>query len=92
MEERRGEEGGYMIYGWIIGGPAALDPGVKGMTESEGDDMFPRGLSSVKGLTKIHKNRNTGSPFGFMKERSELIKGTPLMVISAATGALYALP
>ena len=80
-----------MIYGWIIGGLAALDLGIKSVIESEEDDTFPRDLPSAKGLIKVHKNHNAGFPFGFMKERPELVKGIPLMVISAMAGALCAL-
>ncbi len=80
-----------MIYGWIIGGLAALDLGIKSVIESEEDDTFPRDLPSAKGLIKVHKNHNAGFPFGFMKERPELVKGIPLMVISAMAGALCSL-
>ena len=77
-----------MIYGWIIGGLAALDLGVKSVVEGQEDDTFPRDLPSAKGFIKLHKNHNSGFPFGFMKERPELVKGIPLMVISAMAGAL----
>ena len=76
-----------MIYGWIIGGLAALDLGVKSVVEGQEDETFPRELPSAKGLIKLHKNHNSGFPFGFMKERPELVKGIPLMVISAMAGA-----
>ena len=64
-----------MIYGWIIGGLAALDLGVKSVVEGQEDDTFPRDLPSAKGFIKLHKNHNSGFPFGFMKERPELVKG-----------------
>lgn len=80
-----------MIYGWIIGGLAALDLGVKSVVESQEDDTFPRELPKAKGLIKLHKNHNDGFPFGFMKEKPELVKGIPLMVISAMAGALAAM-
>lgn len=80
-----------MIYGWIIGGLAALDLGVKSVVEGQEDDTFPRDLPSAKGFIKLHKNHNSGFPFGFMKERPELVKGIPLMVISAMAGALAAM-
>lgn len=60
-----------MIYGWIIGGLAALDLGVKSVVEGQEDDTFPRELPSAKGFIKLHKNHNSGFPFGFMKERPE---------------------
>lgn len=80
-----------MIYGWIIGGLAALDLGIKSVVENQEDDTFPRELPSSKGMIKLHKNHNAGFPFGFMKEKPELVKGIPLMVISAMAGALCAL-
>ena len=86
-----GKEGESMIYGWIIGGLAALDLGVKSVVEGQEDETFPRELPSAKGLIKLHKNHNSGFPFGFMKERPELVKGIPLMVISAMAGALAAM-
>ena len=33
-----------MIYGWIIGGLAALDLGVKSVVEGQEDETFPREL------------------------------------------------
>lgn len=80
-----------MIYGWIIGGLAALDLGIKSVIESGEEDTFPRDLPRSKGLVKIHRNHNSGFPFGFLKERPELVKGVPLLVISAMAGALCAL-
>lgn len=80
-----------MIYGWIIGGLAALDLGVKSVVEGQEDDSFPRELPSSKGLIRLHKNHNSGFPFGFMKEKPELVKGIPMMVISAMAGALAAI-
>ena len=69
----------------------ALDLGVKSVVEGQEDDTFPRDLPSAKGFIKLHKNHNSGFPFGFMKERPELVKGIPLMVISAMAGALAAM-
>lgn len=80
-----------MIYGWIIGGLAALDLGIKSVVENQEDDTFPRELPSSQGMIKLHKNHNAGFPFGFMKEKPELVKGIPLMVISAMAGALCVL-
>lgn len=78
------------MYGWIIGGLAGLDLCIKSVIENQETDTFPRDLPSAKGLIKIHKNHNDGFPFGFMRERPELVKGIPLMVISAMAGALGA--
>lgn len=80
-----------MIYGWIAGGLAALDLGIKSVVENQEDDTFPRELPSFRGMVKLHKNHNAGFPFGFMKERPELVRTIPLAVISALAGALCAL-
>lgn len=91
MKEMSGKAGDYMIYGWIIGGLAALDLGVKSVVENQEDDTFPRELPNSRGWLKLHKNHNSGFPFGFLKEKPELVKGIPLMVASALAGALAAL-
>ena len=72
-----------MIYGWIIGGLTALDLGIKSVVEGQEDGTFPRELPNSRGMIKLHKNHNAGFPFGFLKERPELVKTVPLMVISA---------
>ena len=74
------------------GGADNLDLGVKSVVEGQEDDTFPRDLPSAKGFIKLHKNHNSGFPFGFMKERPELVKGIPLMVISAMAGAACVRP
>lgn len=91
MKEKRGKEGWFMIYGWIIGGLTALDLGIKSVVEGQEDGTFPRELPNSRGMIKLHKNHNSGFPFGFLKERPELVKVVPLMVISAMAGALCSL-
>lgn len=80
-----------MIYGWLIGGLAALDLGVKQVIEDQEDETFPRDLPSAKGWIRLYKNHNSGFPFGFLEKRPQLVKGVPLMVVSALAGALVAL-
>ena len=70
-----------MILPWLTGGIAALDLFIKDEIEREGEEEFPR---------RLHKSYNSGFPFGFLKERPELVKGIPLAVTSAAAGALGA--
>lgn len=76
-----------MIYHWLIGGLTALDLGVKNEIEREEDNSFPRKLECSKGWITLHKHHNEGFPFGFLKERPDLVKGIPLAVTSAAAGA-----
>ena len=80
-----------MFLPWLTGGIAALDLFIKDEIEREGDEEFPRDLPGTKGFIRIHKSYNPGFPFGFMKERPQLVKGIPLAVTSAAAGALAAL-
>lgn len=80
-----------MIYGWLIGGLAALDLGVKQVIEDQEDATFPRDLPCAKGWIRLYKNHNFGFPFGFLEKRPQLVKYVPLMVVSALTGALAAL-
>ena len=79
-----------MILPWLTGGIAALDLFIKDEIEREGEEEFPRDLPGTKGLIRLHKSYNSGFPFGFLKERPELVKGIPLAVTSAAAGALGA--
>lgn len=79
------------MYGWLIGGLAALDLGIKQVMEDQEDETFPRDLPCAKGWIKLYRNHNSGFPFGFMKQRPELVRGIPLMVVSALVGALAAL-
>ena len=76
-----------MILPWLTGGIAALDLFIKDEIEREGEEEFPRDLPGTKGLIRLHKSYNSGCPFGFLKERPELVKGIPLAVTSAAAGA-----
>lgn len=80
-----------MIYSWIIGGLAALDLAVKAEIEAEEVDTFPRDLPAARGWIRLHRNHNSGFPFGVLRRRPDLVKGLPLMVVSALIGALAAL-
>lgn len=78
------------MYGWLIGGLAALDLGIKNEIEREEADSFPRDLPHAKGWIKLHKSHNEGFPFGFLKERPGLVMQVPIIVASAVAGALGA--
>lgn len=80
-----------MIYGWLIGGLGLLDFGVKEVIEAQEDETFPRDLPCARGWIRLYKNHNSGFPFGFLEKRPQLVKGVPLMVVSALAGALAAL-
>lgn len=73
---------------WLICGIAALDQGMKCEIEQETDGEFPRELPGTKGKIRIHRNHNYGFPFGFLKEKPQLVTAVPLAVSSAVAGAL----
>ena len=79
------------MYGWLIGGLTALDLGIKQVIEDQEDETFPRDLPCAKGWIRLYKNHNSGFPFGVLKQKPELVKGIPLMVVSALVGGLVAL-
>ena len=64
-----------MIYGWIIGGLAALDLGVKSVVEGQEDDTFPRDLPSAKGFIKLHKNHKQRFSLRFYEGKTGIGKG-----------------
>lgn len=76
----------YLI--WLVGGIAALDQGMKSEIEQETDGEFPRDLPGTKGRIRIHRNHNYGFPFGFLKEKPQLVTAVPMAVSSAVAGAL----
>ena len=79
-----------MILPWLTGGIAALDLFYKRRNRAGRGRRISKGPSRHKGLIRLHKSYNSGFPFGFLKERPELVKGIPLAVTSAAAGALGA--
>ena len=79
------------MYGWLIGGLTALDLGIKQVIEDQEDETFPRDLPCAKGWIRLYNNHNSGFQFGVLKQKPELVKGIPLMVVSALVGGLVAL-
>lgn len=80
-----------MKYLWIAAVLGGLDQAVKQNIEEQGAEELPRDLSWARGRIRLHRNHNTGFPFGFLKERPQLVKTIPLMMTSALAGALAAL-
>ncbi len=76
------------MYGWLIGGLAALDLGIKNEIEREEASEFPRELPASRGWIRLHRRHNEGFPFGVLKSRPELVKAVPVAVSSAVAGAL----
>ena len=67
---------------------AAVDLCIKGEIEARDDSEFPRELPMAKGWITIHKSHNPGFPFQFLKERPDLVKTVPMVLISALGGVL----
>lgn len=67
---------------------AAVDLCIKEEIEARDDSEFPRELSGTNGKITLHKSHNTGFPFEVLKTHPELVKGIPVVVISALSGIL----
>ena len=73
---------------WLGCAIAALDQGMKSEIEQEEGGEFPRDLPGARGMIRVHRNHNYGFPFGFLKEKPQLVTAVPLAVASAVAGAL----
>lgn len=67
---------------------AALDILIKQKIEAQPQDSFPRCLPHTNGKIKIQKFHNGGFPFGFMREKFELVQMSALAMTSAVAGVL----
>lgn len=75
---------------WIglIGILALIDLCLKELIEEQADEEFPRALKGTGERIVLHKSYNRGFPFGFLKEKPELVKMIPVAAASAVFGAL----
>lgn len=67
---------------------AALDLLIKARIENQEQDCFPRILPYTSGKIKLHKYHNDGFPFGFMRERFQIVQMMALAMTSAVAGIL----
>ena len=76
--------------GWItwILMMAGADQCIKEEIEAAGKENFPRELKGSRGKITLHKSHNQGFPFQVLKERPELVKTVPLIMVSALGGVL----
>lgn len=67
---------------------AALDLLIKQKIEAQPQDTFPRCLPHTNKIIKLQKFHNDGFPFGFMREKFELVQMSALAMTSAVAGVL----
>lgn len=67
---------------------AAVDLCIKEEIEAREDSEFPKELDGTRGMITLHKSHNTGFPFEILKSHPQLVKGIPVVVISALGGIL----
>lgn len=77
-----------MIWIGLIAVLAFVDLCFKELIEEQKDEIFPQKLEGTSGKVILHKSHNAGFPFGFLKEKKELVKLIPLSAASAVFGAL----
>ena len=67
---------------------AAADLCIKEEIEARDDSEFPKELKGTKGWITLHKSHNTGFPFEVLKNRPDLVRMVPIVIISALGGVL----
>lgn len=65
-----------------------IDLLLKESIEQQDQETFPRELEKSQGKILLYRNHNEGFPFGFLKEKPELVKNIPLIMTSALAGIL----
>ncbi len=77
-----------MAWIGLIGVLALIDLCLKELIEEQADEEFPRELKGTGGKIILHKSYNRGFPFGFLKEKPELVRMIPVAAASSVFGAL----
>lgn len=65
---------------------ALADLGIKSVIEESSADEFPREMEGTKGLIMLQKKHNDGFPMGAFRNRPELVKNLPVIVLSSVAG------
>lgn len=78
----------HMVWIGFITVLACLDLCLKELIEERKNEEFPKNLEGSRGKIILHKSHNSGFPFGFLKEKQELVKLVPVAAASAVFGAL----
>jgi signal peptidase II len=76
-----------MMYELVIMLAAGVDQAIKGRIEEQKPEDFPRPLKHSGGKILLYRNHNNGFPFGFLKEKKELVRTLPLVITSMLGGA-----
>ncbi len=63
-----------------------VDLAVKSAIEGADPKDFPKELDCAGGFITLHQSRNEGLPMGALKDKPELVKLIPLVVLSAVAG------
>ena len=66
-----------------------IDLGIKSVIEEGDPARFPRELEGTGGLVMLHKKHNDGLPMGAFRDKPEVVKNVPLMVLSAVAGIFF---
>lgn len=77
-----------MVWIGLIAVLACLDLCLKELIEERKNEEFSRDLEGSGGKIILHKSHNSGFPFGFLKEKPEVVKLVPVAAASAVFGAL----
>lgn len=75
-----------MAYLFLTAVTALVDLGIKEVIEKTDGEKFPMELEGTKGIVMLHKNHNDGLPFGFLRERTKLVRQIPFVMASATAG------
>ena len=75
---------------WLGCAIAALDQGMKSEIEQEEGGEFPRDLPGARGMIRVHRNHNYGFPFGFLKEKPQLVTAAVAPAVAGALSMLLA--
>ena len=63
-----------------------VDLGIKSAMEEAEPQEFPKKLDKSRGFIILHRNHNNGFPMGVLRDKPELVRMVPLMVVSAVAG------
>ena len=63
-----------------------VDLGIKSSIEDADPSKFPRELEGTRGMVMLHKKHNDGFPMGVFRDKPELVKSLPVIVLSSVAG------
>jgi len=66
-----------------------VDLGIKSVIEDADPSGFPRELEGAKGMVMLHKKHNDGLPMGAFRDRPDLVRNLPVIVLSSVAGIFF---